>query len=1030
MAKKTSSKKKSGEKKTNEVLIQTLKEIFQFDKNDLDFGIYRILNIKKTEIRNFIEKDLFDIISKEIETVDNSEMLLEQLEVLKDEIEKTFGCDIDDALTKNATAPKIQEYEKLALQIRQNENQLESQEEIFDHLINFFSRYYDSGDFISKRRYSKENKYAIPYNGEEVYLYWANHDQYYIKTAENFTHYSFKAGDWTVHFEITGDDVDIEKANIKDAEKKYFIFYDLKTTARKTLTIYFGYRGLTGDEEKAVKETVGKKSIRIDYVNAYNLKRIKEKMVISPIKELHEKHRKLDGELSDATELEWHLSKYTAKNTADYFIHKDLKGFLSHELDFYIKNEILDIDNITGESELTLSFKKIKAFKAISTQIIEFLTQIEEFQKKLWEKKKFVLSTDYLITLDHIDEKFYPEILKNTAQIDEWKRLNLIDTGENGSKKPQKTLEEIFQKKEGANGNDLLKKNPTLMIDTRFFDIDFKYKILSHFERLDEHITGILINSDNFHALKILFKKYQQKIKCCYIDPPYNTVHSKILYKNTFEHSSWLSLLNNTVPFSKDFLTNKSSFGFAIDDYELPNAILYLDSVFFNFDLSVIVVNHHPQGSGGKLSRTHEYYIICSTKEFEQILGQKKETYQEDRPFMRSGTAENNYRVGRWKSFYALLFDPKSQRIVDAEDPIPLGMPYPTGDINGLKRIYPINSRKEERVWRNSYETGKNSARNGALFVNPSSGTVYISLTHEDKRDVLFSNWTDAKFNAGMHGSQLLGHLGLGNEFDYPKSIHTIELGLIAQTEAEKNAIILDFFAGSGTTAHATLNLNKEDGGNRKFILVEMGNHFYSAIIPRIIKVVYSNNWQDGKPRDNEGSSSQIIKYHSLEQYEDSLQNIDFKIPGALAIESKDYQIKYMLDFESKDNPVFLDIDMLDDPFDYRLKIETENGIKTKKVDLIETFNYIAGIFVDSISKKEHGEIDYVIVKGHREEKNIIVIWRNKPDSFSPEEDKKFIESEILKDEEFDEILVNGNSLIRNAISLDEIFKKGMIGWD
>ncbi|MEJ2251948.1 MAG: DNA methyltransferase, partial [Candidatus Lokiarchaeota archaeon] len=374
-------------------------------------------------------------------------------------------------------------------------------------------------------------------------------------------------------------------------------------------------------------------------------------------------------------------------------------------------------------------------------------------------------------------------------------------------------------------------------------------------------------------------------------------------------------------------------------------------------------------------------------------------------------------------------YDPKSNKIIDAEDPIPLDKPYPTENVNGLKRIYPINSRNEERVWRSSYLTGRKRAKNGELFLS-SSGTVYQSITHENKREVLFSNWTDSKFNAGKYGSELLSNLGLGNEFDYPKSIHTMEVGLIAQTEAERDSLILDFFAGSGTTAHATLKLNRRDNGERKFILVEMGNHFYNAILPRVSKVIYSDNWKDGIPVDNKGSPKQIIKYHSLEQYEDSLQNIDFKIPNALAIESKDYPIKYMLDFESRDNPIFLDIDMLNNPFDYKLKIETDNGIKNQKVDLIETFNYIAGIFVDSINKTSNDEIDYVIVKGHRDEKNVIVIWRNKPESFDPEKDKKFIEETVLNDGEYDEILVNGNSLVENAKSLDEIFKKGMFGWD
>lgn len=167
---------------------------------------------------------------------------------------------------------------------------------------------------------------------------------------------------------------------------------------------------------------------------------------------------------------------------------------------------------------------------------------------------------------------------------------------------------------------------------------------------------------------------------------------------------------------------------------------------------------------------------------------------------MRSGTGENNYRYARWKSFYALLMNPKTNCIVDVEDPVPLGEPYPTEPTkDGLIRIYPINSKGEERVWRSSYLTGRERAKNGELTVSP-KGAVYQSIDHESKRELLFSNWTDAKFNAGIQGSNLLRDMGLGGEFDYPKSISTLETGLWAQTFGADNSIILDYFAGSATT--------------------------------------------------------------------------------------------------------------------------------------------------------------------------------------------------------------------------------------
>lgn len=156
-------------------------------------------------------------------------------------------------------------------------------------------------------------------------------------------------------------------------------------------------------------------------------------------------------------------------------------------------------------------------------------------------------------------------------------------------------------------------------------------------------------------------------------------------------------------------------------------------------------MNHHPQGSGGRLSRTHEYYIVASPESAGNYLGKPKPDDTEDRQFMRSGTADNNYRApkaggnGRWRSFYALLVDPTTRRIVGAEPPPPLGTDYPLGPTeDGLERIYPINSSGEERVWRSSYLTGKARAEAGELFVTE-RGAVKQAIEHEDKREVLFS---------------------------------------------------------------------------------------------------------------------------------------------------------------------------------------------------------------------------------------------------------------------------------------------------
>src|SRR5829696_4920745 len=203
-----------------------LRELFQFDSADLDFGIYRIMNHKRAVIEQFIEKDLLNAVSEELQkgALAQEASAAERLAELSAQIKDTLGADaldVDGNLSSNYAATKIgKEYLSLQQSAGQAKNQVELESQIFNHLYAFFSRYYDNGDFMSLRRYSKREKYAIPYNGEEVYLHWANSDQYYIKTGENFTDYSYKHGNWTVRFKLRN--ADVEQNNVKGARRFLF----------------------------------------------------------------------------------------------------------------------------------------------------------------------------------------------------------------------------------------------------------------------------------------------------------------------------------------------------------------------------------------------------------------------------------------------------------------------------------------------------------------------------------------------------------------------------------------------------------------------------------------------------------------------------------------------------------------------------------------------------------------------------------------------------------------------------------------
>ncbi|MFQ5792492.1 MAG: site-specific DNA-methyltransferase, partial [Acidobacteriota bacterium] len=328
-----------------ETFQNLLRELFQFDCADLDFGIYRIMNHKRDVIERFITNDLPKAVAAELDRgalAEQSQAAAELKEVVA-QIKQTLGADALDAdgtlATTYHTTPLGKKYLALKTKATSGGGRDALEAATYNHLYAFFSRYYQDGDFISKRRYSRRERYAIPYNGEEVYLYWANHDQYYVKTAEHFTDYTFTSSGVTVHFRLQA--ADVEQNDVK-GDKCFFlprlaeIGWD---GASGQLTIPFEYRPLTEQENIAYGQKNQQEAIIAEALEKIT-KRLAPKTAAPALAVLMaEKRKTSDGQ--PVTFLEHHLRQYTRRNTSDFFIHKDLKGFLSREIDFYLKNEVL-----------------------------------------------------------------------------------------------------------------------------------------------------------------------------------------------------------------------------------------------------------------------------------------------------------------------------------------------------------------------------------------------------------------------------------------------------------------------------------------------------------------------------------------------------------------------------------------------------------------------------------------------------------------------------------------------------------------
>lgn len=983
-----------------EKFIATMKTVLMLDQADLDFGIYRIMNQKRDQIESYLQNDLRKQVAEAI-----SENTSQDVSALKKELNNLVATIVAAGMNPDES-PKVKDLKK---RIAQSGNSEELENEVYSYLTIFFSRYYDKGDFVSQRRYKKD-VYAIPYEGEEVKLYWANADQYYIKTGEYFRNYRF-AIDNNKFCEFTLREATTEQNNNKpqnNMERRFALYEENPVEVMgNTLHIYFTY-------ELYPKATKQKALIERAFDMVKNLIPTEFLSVLTLRPTESDRSRTL---------LQKHLNDYVARNTFDYFIHKDLRGFLSRELDFYIKNEILVIDDINARTPdyFLKHLIVIKAIKSVGMKLITFLASLENFQKRLWLKKKFVVESNYCITLDRVPENLYAEVAANDEQREEWVRLFAID--------------EIKRDLHHATAYsvpltvDFLKENPFLVLDTKFFTSDFKNRLIASINNIDEQCDGLIINSENFQVLELLQEKYREQVKCIYIDPPYNANSSEILYKNTFKHSSWLSLMENRLVAGAKLLKKNGVHITAIDDVELNKLGILLTELFPLFDgftcVSTII---NPSGQQGKNFSTSGEYYYFQYHDFTNMLNKEsRDSKSADvRNFMNGAVGEGgNYLRETGKNcFYPIIV--KNNEVVDFGDVCPEDF-HPAGRnvrIGDYVYVYPIDNNGVERKW--LFERGTVQEIKSELSVKVrKDGNIEIIRTkcHINYKTI----WTDSKYNAKEHGTKLLSNLfGKGKvKFSFPKSIYSvqdcIDIGINC-----KDGVTLDYFAGSGTTAHAVINLNRKDDGHRKYILCEMGEYFNTVTKPRVQKVIYSKDWKDGKPISREGSSH-CFKYIRLEQYEDTLNNLIIEQPQ-ISKENADfydgYMLGYMLDIETRDS--LFNIKWFRNPWNMKLRITQQNETREENIDVIDTFNYLIGLNVESIfyPKKDICTVEGVTCHGER----TLIIWRN-CDTVNNEALNDFFRhmNYSTRDTEFDRIYVNGDNNLENLRTDEERWKVVLI---
>lgn len=332
----------------------------------------------------------------------------------------------------------------------------------------------------------------------------------------------------------------------------------------------------------------------------------------------------------------------------------------------------------------------------------------------------------------------------------------------------------------------------------------------------------VLINADNYHALQLLLYSHERKVDLIYIDPPYNTGARDWKYNNDYvdktdawRHSKWLSMMKKRLALAKRLLKQDGVLIIAIDDNEARYLQTLLEGVAPDFEITSITVVHNPRGNiTNNFARTHEYALFLIPRNKSLIARTAKENVS-PRKLRRWG--HNSTRKARPTMFYAIYVrDGLPTRVGEP----PESSFHPTGKNvqleSGEVEVWPIDQNGIERRWNFGLDAIEDEF-DRIIALNDENGSIDLFLSEEET--VPKTVWAEKRFEAGKYGASLVKEI-VQRPFPYPKSVYTIQQCLDLVLRSKTNAVVLDFFAGSGTTLHATLLLNLEHPGNRQCILV------------------------------------------------------------------------------------------------------------------------------------------------------------------------------------------------------------------
>jgi adenine specific DNA methylase Mod len=777
-------------------------------------------------------------------------------------------------------------------------------DELFDKLYSFFSRYFSrSGSIyfnytplyqnVYNKVYEEENiKYQLQDKSvklEQVYsddkdviLFWKTHMLYYVKSDRIFNNLLVEFDDYKFFF-------DISKLEYKKSNEKRSLIYEFKNIRKDEAIVFEVFYSEGGKITKIdeIKKALRKKDIKIK-----------------------------DGDLERAFKI------FEKQSEVDFFINKNAKAFLQEQFKLWSYQYFWE-----GAKEWSADrVNELQILKDIAFKIIDFISQFEDELVKIWNKPKFVKNSNYVITLDRILSACHSEqseesinliekILKHkniNEQIREWQELSIVDESFKVS--------DIFTT--DLTGRHLSERYQHLPIDTKYFK-DLELEILSQFEDLDKSLDGWLIKSENYQALNTILPKFKEKVQTIYIDPPFNKeTDADYFYSVKYKDSSWATLLENRLRSAKDILNDKGSI-FVRCDYNGNWIVRPLMNEIFgseNFRNEISVgrtktapyIGTAPEKAGVSFKTLmmvyDNIYLYSKSEKFfnkfsEGIIEEKRESYWKDfKTFF-----DRDYN--RYELLGITLEKGCSWmwRKEVAEEAVKNYQEY--------LREHNLTGISLENYWE---KTGQR-----LNFIKKERNTLKYWVAPSKR--VSHNNWTELE--------------GYGRRWGFPTENSETLLKRVVGGVSNEGDLVMDYFLGSGTTTAVAHKLG------RKWLGVEMGEHFYTVVLSRMKRVLaYDKSGISKEVKEYQGGG--FFKYYELEQYEETLANCKYEDSNLFNSPSKTPYQEYVF---MKDEKMLKALEI-----DYeKEKAKVDLNKLYSNIDIAETLSNLTGKWIKKISDDE-----------------------------------------------------------------------------